>query len=176
MAFRYRLQKILDFRIKKKEAQMMVVQKAQAEVIRIEQMIARNAAEIMSTRENMRKADFSMLEAYDRYLKSLYDKETQLLQEKKEAVPVAGFAKKRTLIIGAIVVGLSLTAAGIAIPVAISASKKPSNTTIIYNNGSQVTSQFIPVTSATLLPEASAKRKCRRAARHPAAGWCRCSS
>ena len=31
MAFRYRLQKILDFRIKKKEAQMIVVQQAQAE-------------------------------------------------------------------------------------------------------------------------------------------------
>ena len=85
MAFRYRLQKILDFRIKKKEAQMIVVQQAQAEVIRIEQLIAQNAAEIVSARQNMRKADFSMLEAYDRYLKSLYDKETQLLEEKKEA-------------------------------------------------------------------------------------------
>ena len=95
MAFRYRLQKILDFRIKKKEAQMLVVQKAQAEVIRIEQMIARNAAEIMSTRENMRKADFSMLEAYDRYLKSLYDKETQLLQEKKEAEEVLAKEKEK---------------------------------------------------------------------------------
>jgi len=97
MAFRYRLQKILDFRIKKKEAQLLVVQQAQAEVIRIEKLIAQNAAEIVTARQNMRKADFSMLEAYDRYLKSLYDKEKELQQQKEEAEEVLAQEKAKLL-------------------------------------------------------------------------------
>ncbi len=85
MAFRYRLQKILEFRIRKKEEQLLVVQKAQAEVYRIEQLIQQNKIEINKTRENMRKADPMMMERYDTFLKSLYDKEVELLDEKRKA-------------------------------------------------------------------------------------------
>ena len=88
MAFRYRLQKILEFRIRKKDAQLIVVQEAQTEVIKAEQRLAQNAAEIASTRENMRKADFTMYEAYDNFLKSLYEKEVVLQQEKQQAEEV----------------------------------------------------------------------------------------
>ncbi len=88
MAFRYRLQKILEFRIRKKEEQLLVVQKAQAEVHRIEQLILQNKVEISQTRENMRKSDHLMIDAYDKYLKSLYDKEERLIYEKEQALEV----------------------------------------------------------------------------------------
>ena len=42
MPFRYRLQKILDFRIRKKEEQLLVVQKAQQEVYIAEENIRKN--------------------------------------------------------------------------------------------------------------------------------------
>ena len=42
MPFRYRLQKILDFRIRKKEEQLQVVRNAQALVLKIEGLIERN--------------------------------------------------------------------------------------------------------------------------------------
>ena len=46
MPFRYRLQKILDFRIRKKEEQLQEVRKAQAVVLKIEALIERNNKEI----------------------------------------------------------------------------------------------------------------------------------
>lgn len=86
MPFRYRLQKILDLRIMKKEEQELVVVRARQEVARIENLIEQNNQEIVSTRENMRKADFTMYEAYDTYLKHLYDKGVKLEEEKQEAL------------------------------------------------------------------------------------------
>lgn len=88
MAFRYRLQKILEFRILKKEEQLLVVLRAQAEVDRIEQLIQQNKIEIGQTRANMRKADHTLIEAYDKYLKHLYDKEDSLIEEKKHALEI----------------------------------------------------------------------------------------
>ena len=52
MPFRYRLQKILDFRIRKKEEQLLVVQKAQQAVYVAEQKIRENEAEIQQTIQN----------------------------------------------------------------------------------------------------------------------------
>lgn len=86
MPFHYRLQKILDFRIKKKEEQLQVVILAQQEVYRIDGLIDKNNNDITSTRENMRKADFMMMEAYDNYLKHLYEKGEQLEAQKQEAI------------------------------------------------------------------------------------------
>ena len=51
MPFRYRLQKILDFRIRKKEEQLLVVQKAQQAVYEAEQRIEENKLEIQQTIE-----------------------------------------------------------------------------------------------------------------------------
>ncbi len=46
MPFVYRLQKILDFRIRKKEEQLLAVQRAQQEVHIAEQNILKNNKEI----------------------------------------------------------------------------------------------------------------------------------
>lgn len=86
MPFHYRLQKILDFRIKKKEEQLQVVILAQQEVYRIEGLIDVNNKEISATRTNMRKADFMMMDAYDTFLKHLYEKGEQLEVQKQRAL------------------------------------------------------------------------------------------
>ena len=85
MPFRYRLQKILDFRIRKKEEQLQNVRIALAVVLKIEGLIERNNQEIASTRINMRQADFSMYEAYDTYLKHLYVKGDNLEIDRQKA-------------------------------------------------------------------------------------------
>ena len=68
MPFRYRLQKVLEFRIRKKEEQLAVVQKAQQAVIIAEENIRKNEEEIRTTKLNMRQADPMMYETYDKYL------------------------------------------------------------------------------------------------------------
>lgn len=80
MPFVYRLQKILDFRIRKKEEQLLAVQQAQKELAIAEQNIRLNEQEIEQTKENMRKADAMMFESYDKYLHHLWDK-AKLLEE-----------------------------------------------------------------------------------------------
>ncbi len=85
MPFRYRLQKILDFRIRKKEEQLQNVRNAQALVLKIEGLIERNNKEITQTREDMRKADFMMYESYDTYLKHLYEKGEALEADRQKA-------------------------------------------------------------------------------------------
>ena len=83
MPFRYRLQKILDFRIRKKEEQLLVVQKAQQEVFLAEQRIRENELEIQQTIENRKTADYKMMEYYDKYLHHLWDKAEALEQERQ---------------------------------------------------------------------------------------------
>lgn len=80
MPFRYRLQKILDFRIRKKEEQLLVVQKAQQAVFIAEENIRKNNEEIRSTQINMRQADPRMYDTYDKYLIHLWEKAEQLEQ------------------------------------------------------------------------------------------------
>ena len=75
MPFRYRLQKVLDFRVRKKEEQLTVVQKAQQAVYQAEENIRRNEQEIQ---QNMRIANPMMYETYDNYLLHLWDKAEQL--------------------------------------------------------------------------------------------------
>ena len=82
MPFRYRLQKVLEFRIRKKEEQLMVVQKAQQEVFIAEENIRKNNQEIHDTKVNMRKADPMM---YDKYLIYLYEKAKKLEEIRIEA-------------------------------------------------------------------------------------------
>ena len=89
MPFVYRLQKVLDFRIRKKEEQLMVLQKAQQSLYEAEADIQRNNTEIEVTKQNQRHADFTMMEAYDNYLHHLWEKAEQLelvRQEKEEIV------------------------------------------------------------------------------------------
>ena len=85
MPFRYRLQKILDFRIRKKEEQLQVVQKAQQAVFEAEENIRKNNEEIRDTQINMRQANPMMYETYDKYLIHLWEKAEQLVQIRQEA-------------------------------------------------------------------------------------------
>ena len=83
MPFVYRLQKILEFRIRKKEEQLQVVLKAQHEVYLAEQRILENQKEIQETIQNKKTADFRMMEYYDKYLHHLWDKADALEAERK---------------------------------------------------------------------------------------------
>lgn len=85
MPFRYRLQKVLEFRIRKKEEQLMVVQKAQQAVFIAEENIRKNDEEIRTTKINMRQADPMMYETYDKYLIHLWEKSEQLEAIRVEA-------------------------------------------------------------------------------------------
>ena len=84
MPFVYRLQKVLDFRIRKKEEQLLVVQKAQQDVYVAEERIRQNEAEIQQTIINKKTADFRMMEYYDKYLHHLWDKADVLEQERQQ--------------------------------------------------------------------------------------------
>ena len=83
MPFRYRLESILKLRIRKKEAQLAVVQKAKSAVLEAEERIRQNEAEIQQTILNKRTADFKMIQYYDNYLHHLWDKADVLEQERK---------------------------------------------------------------------------------------------
>ena len=95
MPFRYRLQKILDFRIRKKEEQLLNVQKAQQQVYIAEENIRKNEAEIRQTIQNKRTADFRMMEYYDNYLHHLWDKADALEQERKRVQAILDQEKQK---------------------------------------------------------------------------------
>lgn len=84
MPFRYRLQKVLDFRINQKEEQRMRVQKAQQAVYQAEQDIKKNNQDILDTKEGMRHADPMMYESYDNFLRHLWEKAEQLESVRQE--------------------------------------------------------------------------------------------
>ncbi len=86
MPFRYRLQKFLEIRIRKKEEQLQEVIKAQNEVDRIELLIIKNNKDIQDTRVNMRKSDPMMYDGFDKFLKHLYEKGEKLELERQEAI------------------------------------------------------------------------------------------
>ena len=82
MPFRYRLESILKLRIRKKEAQLVEVLKAQQAVIEAEERIRQNQEEIEQTIQNKKTADFRMMEYYDNFLHHLWDKADVLEQER----------------------------------------------------------------------------------------------
>ena len=86
MPFRYRLQKILEIRIRKKEEQLLVVIKAQEEVNRIELLILQNLEQIQNLTAEMRKADPMMYESYDKFIKHLWEEDKKLQIQKQEAL------------------------------------------------------------------------------------------
>jgi len=88
MPFVYRLQKILDFRTRKKEEQLLAVQRAQREVAIAEQNIERNNQEIDLTKVNQRTAEALMMESYDKFLHHLWEKGKKLEQIKQEKVKI----------------------------------------------------------------------------------------
>ena len=86
MPFRYRLQKILEIRIRKKEEQLQVVIKAQEEVQRIELLIIQNLEQIKTLNQQMRTADPMMYEQYDKFIKHLWEEDEKLQLQKQEAI------------------------------------------------------------------------------------------
>lgn len=95
MPFRYRLQKVLEFRIRKKEEQLLVVQKAQQAVFKAEENIRKNEEEIRTTKLNMRQADPMMYDTYDKYLVYLWEKAEQLEQVRQEAQRILDIEKAK---------------------------------------------------------------------------------
>lgn len=95
MPFRYRLQKVLEFRIRKKEEQLLEVQKAQQAVFKAEEDIRKNEEEIRTTKLNMRQADPMMYDTYDKYLVHLWEKAEQLEQVRQEAQRILDIEKAK---------------------------------------------------------------------------------
>lgn len=86
MPFRYRLQKILEIRIRKKEEQLQVVIKAQEEVQRIELLILQNLEQIKKLTKEMRSANPMMYDQYDKFIKHLWEEDKKLQIQKQEAI------------------------------------------------------------------------------------------
>lgn len=95
MPFKYRLESILKLRIRKKEAQLLVVQKAQQAVFEAEERIRQNEEEIQQTIQNKKTADFKMMEYYDKYLHHLWDKAEVLEQERKRLQDILDEEKRK---------------------------------------------------------------------------------
>ncbi len=95
MPFRYRLQKVLDFRIRKKEEQLLVVQRAQQAVYEAEERIKQNELEIQQTVQNRKTADFRMMEYYDKYLHHLWDKAEALEAERQRLQAIVDEEKQK---------------------------------------------------------------------------------
>ncbi len=96
MPFRYRLQKVLDFRIKKKEEQLQEVLKAKNEVDKIQKKIDENNFEITGVIKTMRTTtDYRMMDSYDKYLKHLYEKGKELDNQKLEAEKILEEEKRK---------------------------------------------------------------------------------
>lgn len=96
MPFRYRLQKVLDFRIRRKEEQLQEVIKAKNEVDRIQGLIDDNNREIAGVIQTMRTTrDYRQMDAYDKYLKHLYVKGEELEKQKQDAIDKLEIEKQK---------------------------------------------------------------------------------
>lgn len=96
MPFKYRLQKFLDFRIKKKEEQLLITQKAQQAVYIAEENIRKNEEEIQQTIQNKKnEKDFRMMEYYDKYLHHLWDKADALEAERQRLQAILDEEKQK---------------------------------------------------------------------------------
>ena len=84
MPFRYRLQKILNYRENQREEQRLKVQKAQAAVNEAESNIAKNNQCIIDTKNGMRTADPSLFDYYDKFIKHLYEEAERLEQIRQQ--------------------------------------------------------------------------------------------
>lgn len=84
MPFRYRLQKILNYRENQREEQRLKVQKAQAAVNEAESNIKKNNQTIVDTKNGMRSADPTLYDYYDKFLKHLYEEAERLEQIRQE--------------------------------------------------------------------------------------------
>lgn len=85
MPFRYKLQKMLDFREREKELQEIAVNKARQKLHLATKKVEENKQEIIQVTLAQKKADYTMMEYYDNYLHHLWEKAEILEQERKTA-------------------------------------------------------------------------------------------
>lgn len=85
MPFRYKLQKMLDFRIRKKEEQEAIVSRARQKLRLAEKKVEENKLEIVQVSTAKRTADYTMMEYYDKYLHHLWEVAEKLEEERKQA-------------------------------------------------------------------------------------------
>ena len=85
MPFRYKLQKMLDFREREKELQETVVNRARQKLRMEIENVEKNKQEIAQITVARKKAHYTMMEYYDKYIHHLWDKAETLEQERKEA-------------------------------------------------------------------------------------------
>ena len=85
MPFRYKLQKMLDFREREKELQELAVSRARQKLQLAIQKVEENKQEIAQVTVARKKADYTMMEYYDNYIHHLWDKAEILEQERKDA-------------------------------------------------------------------------------------------
>ena len=86
MPFRYRLEKVIKYRVQKRDEQLDVVRKAQNEVLRIQAEIDKNKNSVALLRKTIRSAHHTMMENYDIYIKHLDDIIANLEIEKQAAI------------------------------------------------------------------------------------------
>ena len=86
MPFRYNLQKILNFRITKRDEQIEVVKRAQMEVNRIQEEINQKYKELSQLQADMRQAQPIMYDSYDKFIKHTYLLIEDLERQKEEAI------------------------------------------------------------------------------------------
>ena len=84
MPFRYKLQKMLDFRIRKKEEQEAIVSRARQKLRLAEKRVEENKLEIVQVSTAQRTADYTMMEYYDKYLHHLWEVAEKLEEERKK--------------------------------------------------------------------------------------------
>lgn len=84
--FVYRLEKVLKYRIMKKEEQLQVVIRCKREVQRIQGEIDKNKATVVSLRQTMFQSDHTLLDSYDKYIKHLYNIIDKLEEDKRRAI------------------------------------------------------------------------------------------
>jgi len=84
--FRYRFEKVLKYRIQKRDEQFNAVREAQNAVIKIQAEIDGHVNTINLLRKSMRSAPHYLMENYDVYIKHLNDVVQQLEEEKQKAI------------------------------------------------------------------------------------------
>lgn len=95
MPFKYRLDKVLKYRIQKRDEQIQEVIKAQNEVARIQAEIDKNVQLVISLRQSFLKAHHTMMESYDVYIKHINEIIDQLKEEKERAIEILEEEKEK---------------------------------------------------------------------------------
>jgi len=93
--FKYRLDKVLKYRIQKRDEQMNVVIKAQEEVHRIQAEIDKNKNSVLLLRKSIYSAHHTLMDNYDKYIKHLDEIIQQLEVKKQEAIDILNEEKEK---------------------------------------------------------------------------------